>query len=270
MTASHTHARAFPREDEFSDPGELPVIDWVDKTLINIDPAYQRGLDAARVAKILKGFEWSSFGAVIVAKTEDGRYHCTDGQHRLEAAKRHPMVSLVPAIIVPVMGTKAEAANFIAINRDRKNISVLDRYWAELATEDEDAQTIAQVAQRAGVAIQRHPTVHWQPGQTVAISALRALVDARGVIRARQVLEVLVKAELAPIKGEHIKACEILMTDDEFREDVDPEALAEAMSGNDEQMAIDAKAFAKTHRMPAGRALASVWFRKARKKRKAA
>ncbi|NGP18894.1 DUF6551 family protein [Devosia aurantiaca] len=266
MTPLHAHTR----EEPFTDPGELPVIDWLDKSLIDIDPAYQRGLDRPRVAKILRGFEWASFGAIVVAPAGDGRYHCTDGQHRLEAAKQHPMVSVVPAIIVAVSGAKAEAANFIALNRDRKNISALDRYWAELAAEDEDALTISQVVNRAGVTIQRYATIDYKPGQTVAVSALRALVDTRGVIRARQVLEVLAKADLAPIKGEHIRACELLMTDDEFREDVEPEALTEAMAGDDEQMGIDAKAFAKTHRMPAARALASVWFRKSRKKRKAA
>lgn len=257
-------------EHLFKDPGEVPAIDWLDKTVIDIDAAYQRGLDNVRVDKILRGFEWASFGAIVVAPTDSGRYHCTDGQHRLEAAKRHPMITVVPAIIVQVNGTRAEAANFIALNRDRKNITALDRYWAELAAEDEDALTISQVVGRAGVAIQRYPAPEYKSGQTVAISALRAVIDGRGVIRARQILEVLAKAELAPIKGEHIRACEILMTDDEFREDVDPDALAEAMSGNDEQMGIEAKAFAKTHRMTTGRALASVWFRKARKKRRTA
>lgn len=257
-------------EPEYRDPGEVPVLDWIDKNLIDIDPAYQRGLDDGRVVRILWNFDWASFGAVVVAPAENGRYNCTDGQHRLEAAKQHPKVSAVPAIIVSVTGTKAEAANFIALNRDRKNITPLDRYWAELAAEDEDAQTVGQVAQRAGVTILRHPSPTYEPRQTIAISAIRAVVDSRGVIRAREILQVLAKAELAPIKGEHVKACEILLTDDEFRHDIDGEALAESMFGNEEQLAIDAKAFAKTHRMAAGRALASVWFRKTRKKRKAA
>lgn len=257
-------------DQAFRDPGELPVIDWLDKSLVDIDPAYQRGLDRNRVRKILTDFDWASFGAVVVAPTADGRYHCTDGQHRLEAAKLHPMVSAVPAIIVAVSGTKAEAANFIALNRDRKNITALDRYWAEVSAEDEDALTVSQVVARAGVTVQRYPSADYKPRQTIAVSALRSLVEARGVIRARQALEVLAKAELAPIKAEHIKACDILLNDDEFRHEIEPDALAESMFGNDEQMAMDAKAFAKTHRMPTGRALASVWFRKTRRKRKAA
>ncbi|MHA6690575.1 DUF6551 family protein [Devosia sp. A449] len=256
-------------DTEFRDPGEVPVLDWIDKTLIDVDAAYQRPLDCSRVEKILTWFEWSSFGAIVVAPVEGGGYHCTDGQHRLEAAKRHPGVSVVPAIIVQMTGTTAEAANFIALNRDRKNITALDRYWAELAAEDPEAVTMSQVTQRAGVSIQRYPAPEYKPGQTVAVSAIRAVVDKWGAMRAREILQVVARAELTPIRGEHIRAAEILMTDDEFRHDVEPEALSDALSGNAEEFGIEAKGFAKTHRMTSAKAFASVWFRKCRKKRKA-
>lgn len=55
---------------------------------------------------------------------------------------------------------------------------------------------------------------------------------------------------------------EMLMTDDEFLNDVDPEALAEAMRGRDQEFSVEAKTFAKTHRMTAAKALATVWFRR--------
>ncbi|WP_116654854.1 DUF262 domain-containing protein [Pelagibacterium sediminicola] len=255
---------------EYRDPGDPPVLDWIDVNLIDIDPAYQRGLDDARVQRILDWFTWDAFGAIVIAPAAEGRYNCTDGQHRLAAARRHPAVSVVPAIIIHAQGTQAEAENFIAINRERKNISALDRYWAEVAASDDDAKTIEQVCERAGITIMRNPCSQYEPRQTVAISAIRSLVDKWGAMRARQILEVLAKAELAPIKGEHIRAAEILMTDDEFRHSVEPDALSEALTGNDEEFGVEAKAFAKTHRMPVGRALASVWFRRTRKKRRAA
>lgn len=91
------------REDEcLRDPGEVPVLDWIDKNLIDIDPDYQRRLDDARVRRIVVGFDWSSFGAIVVAPAGDsGRFNCTDGQHRLAAAKAHPAVQVVPAVIIP-------------------------------------------------------------------------------------------------------------------------------------------------------------------------
>src|SRR5690606_37560193 len=125
-------------------------------------------------------------------------YNCTDGQHRLAAAKLHPAIEVVPAVVIPITGKVAEASNFIALNRDRRNITALDRYWAELAAEDPEAVTVKQVCERAGVFIQRHPSLDYKPGQTVAIAAIRTVVDARGAMRSREILQVLAKADLAP------------------------------------------------------------------------
>lgn len=257
-------------ENTHRDPGEPPVLDWLDKNLIDIDPDYQRGLDEARVQRIVDWFEWSSFGAIVVAPAgESRRFNCTDGQHRLAAAKAHPAVSVVPAVIIPVSGKVGEATNFISINRDRKNITALDRYWAELAAEDPEAVTVKQVCDRAGVVITRYPNAVYHPGQTVAVSAVRAVVENRGAMRGREILQVVARARLAPIRGEHIRAAEILLMDDEFRNEVEPDVLADAIAGNEEAISIEAKAFAKTHRLPAAKAFASVWFRKCRKKRRA-
>lgn len=252
-----------PAETAYRHPGEVPVLDWIDVNLIDIDPDYQRGLDSARVQRIAEWFDWSSFGAIVIAPvTGTGRYNCTDGQHRLAAAKMHPGVTVVPAVVVPIAGKVAEASNFIAINRDRRNISALDRYWAELAAEDPEAVTISQVCERAGVSIQRYPALDYQPGQTVAVSAIRAVVERWGAMRGREILQVLAKAELTPIRGEQIRAAEILLTDSEFRHDVEADALTDAIAGNEEDIAAEAKAFAKTHRTPVARAFASVWFRR--------
>lgn len=255
---------------DFKDPGEVPALDWIDKGLIDIDPAYQRGLDEARAQKIALGFAWDTFGAVVVAPKEGGRYSIIDGQHRLAAAKLHPMVSVVPAIVIAAIGTAAEAGSFVGINADRKNVSALDLFWAMLAAEDEDALTVSQVVARAGVTICRHPASAYKPAETIAVSAIRSVVDNRGALRSRTILEVLAKAGSAPITGTQVRAAELLLTDDEFRHEVDAEVLVDSLSGNEEAIAVEAKAFAKTHRMTAARAFASVWFRRTRKRRKAA
>lgn len=88
-------------------------------------------------------------------------------------------------------------------------------------------------------------------------------------MRGREILQVVARARLAPIRGEHIRAAEILLMDDEFRNEVEPDVLADAIAGNEEAISIEAKAFAKTHRLPAAKAFASVWFRKCPKKRRA-
>ncbi|WP_332717380.1 DUF6551 family protein [Pelagibacterium mangrovi] len=261
-------------EDEptFRDPGPLPDLDWIDVSLIDVDPTYQRGLDDNRVTKILDWFSWRSFGALTLAKAEDGRYHAIDGQHRLEAAKRHPSVTLVPCTIIEADGTVAEAETFVTVNANRKNVSPLEMYWAELAADDPEALTVAQVTNRAGVEILRYPgsNGNYKPGQTVAIAALRTLIDKRGAMRARQILEVLAKAELHPITGLQIKACEALMLDPEYCVQIEPDAIADAIRGHALMLDDEAAAFAATHRLPKWKAMVSVWFRRTRKKRKAA
>lgn len=259
-------------EPAFRDPGEVPVIDWLDKALIDIDPTYQRGLDEARVQKIVDWFAWDSFGAIVVAPAEDGRYHAIDGQHRLEAAKRHPMVNQLPAVIITGRGTVAEAETFVNVNGARKNVSPLEMHWAQLAAGDPEAETVKQVCERAGVKLLRYPGSNgkYKTGETVAIAAIRTLIDKRGAMRARQVLEALAKADLRPITAIQIKAAELLTSDPEFAEHVDAEAVTDAIRGTALVIEDEANAFAATHRLPKVKAFASVWFRKCRKKRKPA
>lgn len=259
-------------DTEFRDPGEVPALDWLDKTLIDIDVTYQRGLDEARVQKIVDWFTWDNFGAIVVAPAPDGRYHAIDGQHRLEAAKRHPKVSVVPAVIITTSGTAAEAETFVNVNGARKNVSGLEMYWAELAAGDPEAATVKQVAERAGVKLLRYPgsNARYSPGETVAIAALRGLIDRHGAMRAREVLQLLVAASVAPITAMQIKAAETMVFDPEFADQVEHDAMADALRANAHMFEAEANAFAATHRMAKVKAYASVWFKKCRKKRKAA
>lgn len=248
----------------------MPALDWLDKDLIDIDTSYQRGLDEGRVQKILDWFAWDSFGAIVVAPAADGRYHAIDGQHRLEAARRHPKVSVVPAIIITATGTAAEAETFVNVNAARKNVSKLEMYWAQLASGDDEAETVRQVCERAGVRLMRYPGSggKYSAGETVAIGAIQSLVAKRGAMRSRQILQLLAQASLRPINAIHIKAAELLMLDPEFADELEPDAITDAMRAHAHVLDDEANAFAATHRAPKTRAYAAVWFRKCRKKRK--
>lgn len=252
--------------DKLPDPGEVPVLDWLDKNLIDVDPLYQRPLDEARVNKILSGFTWSSFGAVVVVPQEDGRYHVSDGQHRLAAAKLHPKVAHVPAVVVKVEDVPAEAAVFVQINKARKNVSPLELFFAQLAAGDADAVTVLQVCERAGVRIPKHPG-SFKPSDCIAVNALHALVGQVGAMRAREYLQVLVAAGFAPIKAEHVKALLHLMTDPEFAEHVQLEDVAVAVRTVGSTGDAEAKRFAATHGTSVWKGLASVWFQKTKKRR---
>lgn len=255
---------------ELPDPGEVPVLDWLDPAKIEVDPLYQRPIDAGRVEAILKGFSWRSFGALVVVPQADGTYHVTDGQHRLEAAKQHPNVSHVPAVIVTAEDIRSEASIFVDINRNRKNVSQLELFFAGLAAEDEDAMTIHQVCQRAGVRIPKYTSNGFKVGDCIAIGAIQAVINRRGAMRARQYLEVLAKADLAPITATHIKATEFLMNDPEFGGVIEGEDLTATILAMGGAAEAEAKRFAATHCCPVWKGLASTWFQRCRKRRKAA
>ncbi|MGN6769283.1 MAG: hypothetical protein ACTHJQ_05460, partial [Rhizobiaceae bacterium] len=102
------------------------------------------------------------------------------------------------------------------------------------------------------------------------ISSIRSLVDRRNPMRARQMLEVLAKADLKPITAHQIKAVELLLTDAEFIDQIEPEALTDAIAGKALALDDEAKLFAAMHKVAQWRALASVWFKRSRKKRRMA
>ena len=252
--------------DAFPDPGDVPALDWVDKTLITADPLYQRPLDQARVANIAKAFTWRSFGALVVVPQKNGTYHVSDGQHRVGAAQLHPRITHVPAVIVAADDIETEAAIFVDINRNRKNVSPLELFFAGLASGDEDAETIRQVTDRAGVRIPKSPG-NPKPGDTIAVSAIQALVGRRGAMRAREYLQALKAGRFAPIKGEHLKALEHVMHDEEFAGHVALEDLTALIEATGDTLNLEAKRFAATHGVPFWKGLATIWFQKSKKRR---
>lgn len=200
-----------------------------------------------------------------------GRYHVSDGRHRLAAAKRHPSITRVPAVIVKADNIQSEASIFVDINAGRKNVSALELFFAKLAADDEDAETIRQVTDRAGVRIPKYPSAGYRPGDCIAIAAIQAIIGRRrGAMRARQYLEILAKADLAPITASHVKAVEHLMTAEEFGGQIEGEDLTATILALGAAAEAEAKRFAATHGCPTWKGLASTWFQRCRKRRKAA
>lgn len=253
-------------ESGLPDPGEVPVLDWIDKSLIDADPLYQRPLDTNRVDGILRAFSWRSFGALVIVPAQDGRYHATDGQHRLEAAKRHPRVQFVPAVIVKADDVPAEASIFVEINKNRKNVTPLELFFAQLAAGDDGALAVQQVCQTAGVRIPKHPG-NFKANDCVAVNALSNLVAQAGQSRAVDFLGVLVGAGFAPIKAEHVKAVHLLLTDGEFCGWIDRDELAKTIKSIGGTVDVEAKRFAATHCTSMWKGIANVWFQKTRKRR---
>lgn len=253
---------------EFSNPGDVPALDWLDVADITVESLYQRPIDQSRVDDIVRGFTWRSFGALVVVPQEGGGYHVTDGQHRLEAARRHPHVTVVPAVIVKADDVHQEAEIFVGINKNRKNVSALELFFAKLTANDPDAVEVVQVSKKAGIRIPKCPR-EYRPCDSIAVTAIQGLISKHGATRAQERLRMLVAARFAPITAAHIKAADLLLTDPEFADHISIEDLTTALTIHGNSVEADVKLFASTHRVPLWRAMASIWFQKCRKRRSA-
>lgn len=173
--------------------GERPKIDWIAIDLIDVDHNYQREMDEKRVLKLLSHFHWSKFGSLILVAKHDGRFNCTDGQHRLEAAKLYPLISSVPAVVNPAADTITEAKSFLAINRDRKAVNTVEQYWAGLQAGDPDFIRLKNTLEEAGCEVAPAPGVI-KPNITNAVTALIRATKSYGDSSVKNALLTIRKA----------------------------------------------------------------------------
>lgn len=248
----------------------VPTFETVDPASLLVDDGYQRNLSERSVSlirKIVGHWDWRRFKPPVCARSERG-LEIIDGQHTAIAAASHPDIDRIPVMVVIAAERADRAQSFIGHNRDRLTITPMQMHFAATAAGDEDAVTINQVCERAGVKVLKSPPGHgvYRPGDTVAVRAIGALINRRGAMRAREILQVLVEARAAPVAAGQIKAVECLLHDGEFKGEIEPSAITSALialgSASDQEAAV----FAATHQVPLWRALAIVLFRKGRRR----
>ncbi|MFD1330775.1 hypothetical protein ACFQ4O_02055 [Methylopila musalis] len=251
-----------------------PIFEDVDPATLLVDERYQRELSPkgrALIAKIVAGWDWRRFKPPVAVMVDDG-LELIDGQHTAIAAATHPGVATIPVMIVEAAEVQQRAAAFIGHNRDRIAVSAMDLHHAAVAAGDEDALTVQQICDRAGVTIRRQPPYRgaYAPRDTVALAAIGALVSKRGAMRARQIVEALANAELAPISAAAIKAADFILHDGEMSSEIDLQGLTAAIVAAAPTVEHETKITATTLNVPAWRAMAIVWFKARPKRRKPA
>lgn len=234
-----------------------------------VDEHYQRSLSERSVRlirKIVAEWDWRRFKPPVVAEV-DGTFHLIDGQHTAIAAASHPHITNIPVMVVQAAEMADRARAFIGQNRDRIGVTGMQLHQAALAAADEDAQTIEQVCQRAGVTLLRMPPANgiFQPGETLAIATIRKLINLRGVVRARQTLEVLRDAKAAPISADLIKATSELLFAETYAGEISAEALTLLIRGLGAAAEKEAATVAMAKGLPRWRALVIVLFTKRRR-----
>jgi hypothetical protein len=252
-----------------------PICEHVDPSTLFVDPAYQRDIGdrgMRQIRRIVEAWDWNRFKPPICAYADhEGQtvLKVLDGQHTAIAAASHPGIHLIPCMIVDAAETSSQAAAFVGQNTDRLGVTPLQLHKAAVTAQDDDALTVKQVCDRAGVSILQYSVKSFEVGQTVAIGALKKLVVDRGAMKSRIILEVLVKGGMAPVLAPQVKAVEALICEPEYKDEVKLEDLYQVVHQSAWKADnSEAKMFAATHSVPFWRALAVIWFQKAKKRRK--
>jgi hypothetical protein len=242
-----------------------PKIRWVAPTDLLVDETYQRNLSERSVTlirKIVADWDWCRFKPPVVTEASGG-LHVLDGQHTAIAAATHPKIESIPVLVVEAADVATRAKAFLGHNRDRIQVTATQMFAAAVAAGDEDALTVKQVCDRAGVLILKNPRGggEFKARDTMAVGAITGLVNRRGVQFARQILQALADANCAPIGAVQIRAAEMLLRDPEYAGQVelaDLTTIIVQMRGTDER---EAKVFAAAHNISFFRALAITWFK---------
>jgi len=207
------------RQDEIEtykqqDTGKVPEFRWVCPTDIYVDETYQRKLrkrSLLLIDSIIKRFSWRRLKPPIVVALEDGTLHCIDGQHTAIAAATLQL-NKIPVVVVEADTVELRADAFVGHNRDRVIMEPIDIYKGLLKANDPDAMDIHNVCTRAGVRIhQVQMRGVTRVGDCAAIRVIGHLIKRHSPMKARRVLEALVKAGRAPIQRVEIDAVEAMM-----------------------------------------------------------
>jgi hypothetical protein len=239
-----------------------------------VDETYQRNLSERSVRlirKIVASWDWRTFMPPVVVRTKEG-LHVIDGQHTAIAAATHPKITDIPVMVVKAEEITDRAKAFLGRNRDRITVTPNQLHAAAVAAGDEDAVTIHQVCERAGIRILKQPpgAAVFKVGDTLAIGTISSLISRRGALRARQVLEVIGNAKLAPVPAALIRASEELLCNKEFSEFIDPADLTTAIRASLGEAESEAKIFAATHNVPLWKAMTSIMFKRCKRGRRRA
>ena len=214
--------------------GSMPSIEWVQLDWLKVDDAYQRSIDTGPsrtlIRRIGRDWDWRLCVPLMVSRREDGLY-VIDGQHRLYGARLRKDVPQLPCCISVYDGPAAEAAMFVAANRERRAMNRLDDFHAAQAGGNEGALAVTTIIESVGFTVSRKTgSAAWVPGEVAFTSAIAKVYRKHGDPVPRQVLGMMAAAfsgqRLVAGSSVFTAACRLVLTPpDGF----DPARLGEAM-----------------------------------------
>lgn len=157
------------------------------------------------IKNIVMNWSWSSYKPPIVTQNSDGNYIVIDGQHTAIAAASHPTLDLIPAFLVKDLGFAGQAESFIDHNTKRINVTSIQVFKAELAANVDTAMEINMILERFNIKLLPLAAPEGVL-ETNSITTIKKLYNKHGLMIFRKTMELCAKAELAPIRQNHILA----------------------------------------------------------------
>ncbi len=167
---------------DWSETGKEGHIEWIDKTLLNIDSRYQRdAVSDQKVLSIARQWNWVVLGVIIVARRSNGSYWVMDGGHRTRASFYRDDVKMLPCLVHQFVGPNEtpatldqEANAFVGINTTKAHVSARDRYKAAVVGNDDVAVEVKKILDDCGLRVTKSGAV--TKDQISCISTLWSMV----------------------------------------------------------------------------------------------
>ena len=190
--------------------GTLPVLQYCTPDQLEVDPAYQRGLDSgpsqALIRRIAVHWDWGLCQPLIVARRggpgSGQALFVVDGQHRLAAAKLRGDIHQLPCVVASYADAADEAACFVALNQQRRPLGRLVVFKAELAAGDPEARAVAGAVEAVGLRIAASTNLETSPPGTLSnVTGLLACLRIHGEAVLEAALDVLAES----FKGQKLR-----------------------------------------------------------------
>ena len=136
-------------------PGDFQ---WIDKTIIQVDPSYQRSdVSKQKISVITQSWSWIACGVITIAN-RNGTFWAIDGQHRVLASLRRSDISKLPCIVFETTGSEQEARGFLEVNTSRRPVTAKQKHKAMVTAGDVDATYVQEQLSKLGLSSTKDDT----------------------------------------------------------------------------------------------------------------
>ena len=161
---------------------------------LKVDINVQREIQDNHVQNMLKKFDPSAFGRLVVTQREDGFFYVTDGQHRKKMLEILG-IEEAPCVVVNLCDLKDEGMNFININQQSAKVSNIDKYRIGCSSMVTEWLRVKEVIDYVGC------VAGTNKGQVGCVSAIYKLVNSSKLETSRERDIMLVKKSLLILKN---------------------------------------------------------------------